>query len=209
MTSSSKPVRHLPTGPARIVVHVPRERAAMTTTTSTAPSFTRGDDLARSGRVRKALVALVVFCSGLIGFSSGSSPVVEASYGCYGYTRDCTNPTDSRWNCHYSAYTPAGATDRTTNANGVLKVEARKSSGCDTTWSREENSSYCNTYNYYNCSEFQVWAQRNASPGASTIGLQTYNGNDYSKQLQDSARAFARWSTGNGNILLWSGTGSY
>lgn len=136
---------------------------------------------------------------------------VSAAYGCYGYTRDCTNPTDSRWNCGNTAFT--ARTNRRVLVDSVVAVDLRYSSSCSTGWART-NEAACANYGWSYCDHWDVWAER-SSPGASTQGLVTYSGGAgaYSKQLQDSAslniRARYSFFRGDGTTYNYAITAWY
>jgi len=160
--------------------------------------------LTACGTPLKLLIAALLVAASIAVGATARPETAEAATGCYIFTRDCTNPTDSNWNCHQSAFT--ARTRRVVAADKVLTTELRYSAGCATGWSRKGSDSACQSYNWNNCFKFDVWAERRWPNTANTLGLTTYNGNKYSKQLQDTnsdwVRAVTRWKTGGGTILI-------
>lgn len=104
---------------------------------------------------------------------------------CYTYTRDCTNPSDTRWNCASSAYPVVTQYNAWNGLNADLIL--RKSSSCDTAWVKLDNI-ICYTSANYDCDSENGWISRYLSNGTvyTRYGLE-YGGSveRWGKQMQN------------------------
>ncbi len=132
-----------------------------------------------------------------------SSDTALAANNCYTYTKDCTSPTDTRWNCASNAVSLLTIYDNT--SVGKATVDLRASTTCYTAWSRM-NDYLCWTWNYA-CVIEKPYIFRKLSDLTiySTYSLATYNSQPrWSKQMQNpfASKAKAHLNQAAGSLYI-------